>query len=102
MARYATSLAAAFAGMLLAVIGGTGGSPCAAAVHAHRAAAKPIEVKVVVVTMFEIGADTGDTAGEFQLWHERQKLDTRFPFAHHHDLFLNEKTGGMGMVTGEG
>src|SRR5467141_2758048 len=63
---------------------------------------KPVEVKVVVVTMFEIGADTGDTAGEFQLWHERQKLDTRFPFAHHHDLFFNEKTGVLRMVTGEG
>ena len=33
-----------------------------------------IEVKVVVVTMFEIGSDSGDTAGEFQLWHERANL----------------------------
>jgi len=64
--------------------------------------AKPIEVKVVVITMFEIGADTGDTAGEFQLWRERQKLDRRFSFAHHHDLFMNEHTGVLGMVTGEG
>src|SRR5882757_7284581 len=63
---------------------------------------KPIEVKVVVVAMFEIGADSGDAAGEFQLWHERQKLDLRFPFAHHHDLFLNPKTGVLGMVTGIG
>src|SRR5947209_5934664 len=69
---------------------------------AHAGAAKPIEVKVVVVTMFEIGADAGDKAGEFQLWKARQKLDTRLPFAHHHDLFLNDKTGVLGMVTGEG
>lgn len=62
----------------------------------------PLEVKVVVVTMFEIGADTGDAAGEFQLWHERQKLDVRYPFAHHHDLFFNSNTGVLGMVTGEG
>ena len=62
----------------------------------------PIEVKVVVVTMFEIGADTGDMAGEFQLWYERQKLAKRFPFAHHHDLFMNEQTGVLAMVTGEG
>src|SRR5215472_14174241 len=62
----------------------------------------PIEVKVVVVTMFEIGADSGDTPGEFQLWHERQKLDERFPFAHHHDLFMNPSTGVLVMVTGEG
>ena len=65
-------------------------------------AAKPIPIKVVVVTMFEIGADTGDRAGEFQLWYERQKLSTRLPFAHHHDVFLNPKTGVLGMVTGEG
>jgi purine nucleoside permease len=63
---------------------------------------KPIEVKVVVITMFEIGADTGDTPGEFQLWYERQKLTRRFEFAHHHDLFMNEQTGVLGMVTGEG
>ena len=67
-----------------------------------QASGKPIEVKVVVVTMFEIGADSGDTPGEFQLWHERQKLDVRYPFAHHHDLFLNPTTGVLGMVTGEG
>lgn len=66
------------------------------------AAAKPIEVKVVVVTMFEIGEDTGDVAGEFQLWRERQKLTERFPFAHHHDLWLNPETGVLGMVTGMG
>ena len=63
---------------------------------------KPIEVKVVVVTMFEIGADSGDLAGEFQLWHERQRLDVRYPFAHHHDLFFNPQTGVLGMVTGMG
>jgi len=66
------------------------------------AATAPIEIKVVVVTMFEIGNDSGDQAAEFQLWHERQKLDRRLSFAHHHDLFLNEKTGVLGMVTGMG
>ena len=35
------------------------------------AVAAPIPIKVVVVTAFEIGADTGDTAGELQLWIER-------------------------------
>jgi len=78
-------------------------SSCAWAVLGGTAAdAKPIEVKVVVITMFEIGADTGDTPGEFQLWRERQKLDRRLSFAHHHDLFMNEHTGVLGMVTGEG
>ena len=69
---------------------------------AVHAAAPPIEVKVVIVTMFEIGADTGDQAGEFQLWRERQKLTTKFPFAHHHDLYFNADTGVLGMVTGMG
>ncbi|MEW6168767.1 MAG: purine nucleoside permease [Pseudomonadota bacterium] len=65
-------------------------------------ASKPIEIKVVVVAMFEIGEDRGDTAAEFQLWRERQKLDQHFAFAHHHDLFLNPQTGVLGMVTGIG
>lgn len=66
------------------------------------ATAAPLKIKVVVVSMFEIGADSGDVAGEFQLWKERQQLNTRMPFAHHHDLYLNPKTGVLGMVTGMG
>lgn len=64
--------------------------------------AEPLEVKVVVVTMFEIGEDSGDQAAEFQLWYERQKLSQRFAFPHHHDLFFNPDTGVLGMVTGIG
>ena len=33
--------------------------------------AKPIAVKVFVASMFEIGKNTGDRAGEFQHWYER-------------------------------
>jgi purine nucleoside permease len=33
--------------------------------------AKPMTVKVVVLTMFEVGEETGDVAGEFQHWAER-------------------------------
>ncbi len=33
--------------------------------------AKPVEVKVFVAAMFEIGQNTGDRAGEFQHWYER-------------------------------
>jgi purine nucleoside permease len=76
--------------------------PCFCAAAAWAAQPVPIEVKVVVVTMFEIGADTGDAAGEFQLWYERHKFDKRFHFAHHHDLFLDSKSGVLGMVTGVG
>src|SRR3989442_9653682 len=41
--------------------------------------AQPIPIKVVVVTMFERGEDTGDTPGEFQLWVEREHLDQVVP-----------------------
>jgi purine nucleoside permease len=34
----------------------------------------PIPVKVVVLTAFEVGADTGDAPGEFQAWVERYPL----------------------------
>ena len=64
---------------------------------------KPIVVKVVVVNMFELGEDQGDTAGEFQLWKERQKLTEHFAFPQsHHDLYFNPNTGVLGMVTGMG
>jgi purine nucleoside permease len=35
----------------------------------------PLKVKVVIVAMFEVGADTSDIPGEFQFWVERRKLD---------------------------
>ena len=38
------------------------------------AAAAPIPIKVVVLTTFEAGADTGDRPGEFQFWAERLPL----------------------------
>ena len=64
---------------------------------------KPLPVKVVIVTMFEIGEDEGDRAGEFQLWKERQGLNVQIAFPHsHHDLFYNEDTQVLGIVTGIG
>jgi len=68
----------------------------------QAATQEPVEVRAVIVTMFEIGEDSGDTAGEFQLWKERQNLTQRYEFAHHHDLFFNPQTGVLGMVTGMG
>ncbi len=63
----------------------------------------PIPVKAVIVTMFEIGADEGDQPGEFQLWKERQRLNVQIAFPHsHHDLFYNEDTQVLGVVTGIG
>ena len=63
----------------------------------------PMKVKVVVVSMFEIGADEGDAPGEFQLWKARQKLTTQYPLPHgFHDIYANPETGVIGMVTGMG
>ena len=66
------------------------------------ALAAPIPVKVVVVAMFENGADTGDTPGEFQFWVEREHLDRIFPLpAANHDLRMNDN-GVLGVLTGVG
>ncbi|MTH80098.1 purine-nucleoside phosphorylase [Paracoccus aestuariivivens] len=40
------------------------------------AGAEPIKVKVFVGSMFEIGENTGDRAGEFQNWYERYWKDS--------------------------
>lgn len=61
-----------------------------------------VKVKVVVVTMFEIGADSGDKAAEFQLWVEREKLVRRYPLpGAHHDVLANDQ-GVIAIVTGMG
>lgn len=62
----------------------------------------PIPVKVVVVTMFERGEDTGDIPGEYQLWVEREKLDRviDMPAGYHH-VRMNQD-GVLGMLTGVG
>src|ERR1700723_3193352 len=66
-------------------------------------AQKPIEKKVVVVNMFEVGEDTGDAPGEHQYWVEREHLDTVLSLpAGYHDLHLNPKTGVLGVLTGVG
>ena len=65
-------------------------------------AEKKIPVKVVVVTMFELGADTGDRPGEFQYWVEREKLDRVIPFRQGwRDLRMNTN-GVLGICTGMG
>ncbi|MDX2268401.1 MAG: purine nucleoside permease [Bryobacter sp.] len=62
----------------------------------------PIPVKVVVVTMFERGEDTGDAPGEFQLWVEREKLTRKLPFPQgFRDLRMNED-GVLAICTGVG
>jgi purine nucleoside permease len=72
--------------------------------HGLRLTAEPgpIPVKVVVVAMFEVGDDTGDTPGELQFWVERDHLDRVFPLpAGYHAVRMNED-GEMAVLTGQG
>jgi purine nucleoside permease len=67
-----------------------------------QTAQNPIEIKVVVIAMFEQGADTGDVPGEFQYWVEREHLSTILPFPQgYHDLRINND-GVLGVLTGVG
>lgn len=43
-------------------------------------AEKPWPIRAVIVTTFEVGNDTGDAPGEFQLWAEREHLDETVDF----------------------
>lgn len=62
----------------------------------------PLKVKVVVVAMFEVGADTGDVPGEFQFWVERRKLAYVIPLpSAYHDV-RTDGNGLIGTVTGQG
>jgi len=72
--------------------------------HGAIAAAKPrpIQVKVVVVAMFEVGEDTGDQPGELQYWVERDHLDRVYPMpAAYHAVRMNDE-GEMAVLTGQG
>jgi purine nucleoside permease len=62
---------------------------------------KPIPIKFVVVTLFEVGEDTGDRPGEFQTWVEQLPLPERIPFPQgYRDLRYNREMGVLGIVTG--
>lgn len=65
--------------------------------------AEVIRPKVVVVAMFERGADAGDAPGEFQFWVEREKLERVIPLpAGHRDVRANADGSVIGLVTGMG
>ena len=77
--------------------------PCAALQTLAQTPTNPVEIKVVVINMFEQGADTGDVPGEYQYWVEREHLSTILPFPQgYHDLRLNPQTGVLGVLTGVG
>ncbi|WP_428391444.1 purine nucleoside permease [Lichenicoccus sp.] len=70
---------------------------------ATGARAAPIPIRVVVVTTFELGHDTGDTPGEFQNWVEKLPLPTVLAFPQgYHPLRYNAWLHVLGMVSGEG
>ena len=88
MTMRATAFFAAFLPLIL---------PIAAA-----AKSKLIPVKVVVIAMFEVGADTGDQPGELQYWVERDHLDRVYPLpAAYHAARMNAQ-GEMAVLTGQG
>ena len=90
------SIAALLAHTMMALI-------LALAAVPHASAAAPIPIRVVVVTMFEIGSDTGDTPGEFQDWVERLPLAETLDFPQgYRALRLNREKGVLGLVTGIG
>ncbi|MCJ2186757.1 purine nucleoside permease [Novosphingobium beihaiensis] len=81
----------------------TAAAPDISACEPGAPCATPLPVKVVIVSLFEIGKDEGDTAGEFQLWKARRGLTMRIPFPQSfHDLYYNPETQVLGMVTGIG
>jgi purine nucleoside permease len=67
-----------------------------------QAKPRPIPVKVVVVAMFEVGADTGDQPGELQYWVERDHLDRIYPLAAGYHAVRMNSDGEMAVLTGQG
>jgi len=65
-------------------------------------AQQPIEVKVVVVTMFELGADMADRPGEFQYWVERAGFDRVFEFPQGWRNLRMNQDGVLLLCTGVG
>ncbi len=67
------------------------------------AATEIIRPKVVIVAMFEVGADTGDAPGEYQYWVEREHLDRVLPLpAAYHAVRANADGSVIALVTGMG
>ena len=77
---------------------------CTNSPHTDSSPTPPkIPIKVVVVSMFESGEDTGDRPGEFQYWVERLPLDQTLPFPQgYRSLRYNAELGVLGVVTGIG
>jgi len=75
---------------------------CIALSLAVSAAPRRIPVKIVVVVMFEVGQDTGDSPGELQYWVERDHLDRVFPLPSAYHAVRMNHDGEMAVLTGQG
>ena len=62
----------------------------------------PVEIRVVVVTVFERGEVRGDEPGELQFWVERLGLDTEYPFPAGLDALYTNDDGVMAVLLGAG
>jgi purine nucleoside permease len=68
-----------------------------------NAAPAPLQIRVVVVTTFEVGNDTGDAPGEFQNWVEHYPLPDVLPFPQgFRSLRYNAQDHVLGLLTGAG
>ena len=65
-------------------------------------APEPLTVKVVIVTMFEIGTNFDDEAGELQIWLDNREFPEVFPFQGYRDLYYDPKDDVLLMATGIG
>jgi purine nucleoside permease len=85
---------ARWAGVMLTGVASAGGAAAAPAA---------IEIRVVVVTTFEVGNDTGDEPGEFQNWVEHYPLNEILSFPQgYRALRYNARDHVLGIVTGAG
>ena len=77
-ARSSQTAALAVTAVALATgLAGCANTGSTAPVAPATAADKPVQVKVFIAAMFEIGKNTGDRAGEFQHWYERYFKDAQ-------------------------
>ena len=68
---------------------------------ATPALAAPIEIRMVIVTAFEIGEDTGDRAGEYQAWAQVMPTVLPFPAGFRH-LRYDERRQALLLSSGVG
>ena len=68
----------------------------------HSPSAAPIQVKAVIVALFEPGEDTGDRPGEYQFWVEREHLTNRLAIPGTHRPLRYRDDGVLAVCTGGG